>query len=315
MLILSFLFIQKRHHTQWQHVCDPHLLPHLISHQRETKKLPTLIILTIIWILSITVLAGPTWEKLPQPIYENKLSQVILLDMSENMYVQDLKPSRLERAKYKMIDLLRQSQETQVGLIAYTQQPFVVSPLTDDANTLLSIIPELNTSVMPVLGHNLPEALKQAKKLLKNNHATRGNILLFTANTANKAAINAAKQLKHEGYVLSVIGIGTTAGAPVPDLDGGFVKDDNNKIILNKLHPQALQRLAAAGGGRYITITNTDEDIKLLLDFESHQLKNLQRPLQKKIPLWKDQGYYFFPLLFPIILIGFRPGILDSLLG
>lgn len=92
---------------------------------------------------------------------QKNISRVIALDVSQSMDTTDVSPSRLERAKYKIFDILRRIKEGQVGMIVFSSEPFVVSPLTSDANTIENLVTVINSDIVPVQGHNIYKALKK----------------------------------------------------------------------------------------------------------------------------------------------------------
>jgi len=271
--------------ASWSHVCDPHLLKHLLSQQVSHKKNLPLMLLIAVWLMTTFALAGPTWNKQPQPVYKNTDAKVIVLDLSNDMYGTDLKPNRLTRAKFKVQDILRKIQEGQVGMIAFSSEPFVVSPLTDDAATISAMIPVLDPSIMPVQGSNTAAALKKAGELLQQSGNTSGEILLITSSPANADAYSVAKKLRSKGFTTSALQLG-------PD------------------HSD-LKSLAQAGGGKYITFTDTEYDINSLLSAPSHHLSSHLHQSTQTASAWKDSGPWFVLFLIPLFAIGFRRGWLE----
>ena len=129
----------------WQSVCDAELLPHvLIDRPLQHQRWP-LLLYGLSGLLVIVALAGPTWERLPVPVFRNDSALVIALDLSRSMDATDIKPSRLERARFKIIDILRRRKDGQTALIVYAGDAFVVTPLTDDTETIRSQLPALTT--------------------------------------------------------------------------------------------------------------------------------------------------------------------------
>ncbi|MDE5020693.1 VWA domain-containing protein, partial [Francisella tularensis subsp. holarctica] len=92
----------------------------------------------------------------------------------------DVSPSRLERAKYKIFDILRRIKEGHVGMIVFSSEPFVVSPLTSDANTIENIVTVINSDIVPVQGHNIYKALKKSEQLIEQAGVQQGQIILIT---------------------------------------------------------------------------------------------------------------------------------------
>jgi Ca-activated chloride channel family protein len=115
----------------WESVCDSHLLPHVLVGTTGAKSCSPIILLGLGWTLTLVALAGPVWSQLPQPVFRAESALVIVLDVSRSMDAQDVAPSRLTRAKHKILDILQARQEGQTGLVIFAGESFVVSPLTD----------------------------------------------------------------------------------------------------------------------------------------------------------------------------------------
>jgi len=154
---------------------------------------------------------------------------VILLDLSRSMDARDLKPSRLARARYKVEDLLARRGEGETALVVFAGAPFTVVPLTDDTKTIRSQLPALATDLMPVQGSNLAAAIDRGVALLKQAGSGRGRILVLADGVNGKGAEEAAARARRGGYPVSVIGVGTLEGAPIPTPQG-VLKDAGGNI-------------------------------------------------------------------------------------
>lgn len=112
-------------------------------------------------------LAAPSWKRLPAPVFRNTASLVIALNLSESMNAEDIKPSRLVRARYKIADLLAQYKDGQIALLVYSGAAFMVTPLTNDIETIQSQLEALTTHIMPIAGNNPVAGLTKAVELFK----------------------------------------------------------------------------------------------------------------------------------------------------
>ncbi|MDF1761080.1 MAG: VWA domain-containing protein [Coxiellaceae bacterium] len=300
-------------HNNWRQVCDPHLLPSLLSSNDATRSYWGRIILWLAVLLCIIALAGPSWSHYPQPVYRHSNARVIVLGLNQSMKAKDVLPSRLQRAKYKVLDLLNNIHEGQTGLIVFSQRPFVVSPLTEDTQTIAAMVPVLDTSVMPVQGSNLAGAIVKAAALMKQNGAATGSIIVITDSVADHHAIEKAKDLRHQGYRTYVMGVGSAAGAPVSLDSGSFMKNQQGGIVIARLDRHSLQRLATAGGGQYVQYTNNNQDIHALLQMTDHKSRLGQSSSEAKL-LWKDQGKWFIWPLLVLVALACRRGWWESIL-
>ncbi len=326
-LIALFLVLLNRHSSSqsgWEDVCDPALLAYQLAKQKRDKnnlKLQSLQLLNWItplaFLIGIIALSGPSWEKKEQPVFQQGNALVIILDLSLSMNATDLKPSRLKRAKLKLIDILQRKKEGQTALIAFAGDAHTVSPLTIDNKTIKSLLPALNSSIMPLNGTHLLDALDTAKQLFKNAGFAQGDILLLSDGIEAEqfsALKKNIKQLHQQGYRFSVIGIGTSAGSPLPlPNQGGFIKDQDGQVVLSKLDPLPLKKLTSAGGGQYKKLSLGDSDFETLLAQRADQ-NSQQTDQDKQLEQWIDAGAYFTLLLIPLALMSFRKGLFSFIL-
>ena len=156
LFILSWLFWSKKLFSRdWESVIDARLLPYLLVGKTGRKTIWPLLFWSSIGVLVIIALSGPVWKKLPLPVFKQQSALVIILDLSASMNTQDIKPSRLARARLKLFDFLKQRQEGQTALIAFAATAYTVSPLTDDTDTIQSLVSSLTTDIMPTQGRTL----------------------------------------------------------------------------------------------------------------------------------------------------------------
>ncbi|MBZ0090729.1 MAG: VWA domain-containing protein, partial [Sulfuricellaceae bacterium] len=252
----------------WRSVVDPRLLAHLLIGENARQGPWTLFAVGLGGLLAILALAGPAWQKLEQPVFRQQSALVVLLDLSRSMGAADVKPSRLLRAQLKLRDILRQRKEGETALIVYAATPFTVSPLTSDAHTIASQLDSLSTDLMPAQGSRPDRAIGLAEKLLKQAGASHGGVLMISdgiGGTPPDALKEAVGRLVAAGHRLSVLGVGTPEGAPIPDPHGGFFKDGSGAIVLPKLDDAGLEALARQGHGAYRRLSADDSDFHALL--------------------------------------------------
>ncbi len=310
---LFWLWRMRVANNAWQQACDAHLLPHLLMQFGGSRQRLVLWLLALGWLLAVLALAGPTGSKRPLPVFKTEQARVLILDLSRSMDATDIKPSRLTQAKFKLLDILKHSREGQTALLAFAGDVYVVSPLTHDASTIASLVPALDTHIMPVLGSKPLLALQAARDLLKQGGAMQGHIILITDGVEDSAAQVFAEKLAQQGYRLSVLGVGSAQGAPIPELDGGFLKDSKGAIVLPRLDAQALQQLAQAGGGLYVPYTADQRDLHYLLTPPAHaEFKQTQD--NQISESWEDQGAWLLWLLIPLTALSFRRGWLLAVL-
>ncbi len=304
----------------WRGLVDAHLLTHLLVKEGSRGRRLPRVLLALGWLLGVTALAGPVWERLPQPLFQAQAQRVIVLDLTPDMDAQDLTPSRLARARYEILDLLAASAEGETALLAYGAEPFVVSPLTRDAATIAAQVPDLATALLPVRGPKRTDlALEAAGEMLKRAGSSKGDIILVTADPEPLEAVRSqVARLLGLGYRTSILGLGTEKGAPVPRAEGGFQADDQGGIRLTRLRTDLLQDIARAGGGHYVALTADESDTRALLSSDRLELaaRELEAAagLDVKADQWREEGPWLLLALLPLAALAFRRGWLSPLL-
>ncbi|MCB1553425.1 MAG: VWA domain-containing protein [Xanthomonadales bacterium] len=254
LLLLWPLWLLLRRRTDsrvdgdWQRVVDAPLLRALsgaassgTSHARAWGQALALTV-------AVVALAGPSWRMVPQPMQSNRAALVVVVDLSQGMLAADQKPSRLQHARFRLLDLLALRKEGQTALVAYAGAAFTVAPLTDDQATLSELVRGLDPAIMPLDGNNLADGLRLAGELLQQAGAGRGDVLVVTYG-ADAAAVNAAETLRAAGHRVSVFALGSESGAPIPLPGGGFVRDGSGSLVMSRADLGQLGALAGSGGG------------------------------------------------------------------
>ncbi len=323
LALLLVLWLLKKHRfyqSPWQQFLPNHLSQVLLegnstnnSSSKKRKSLyehSFLIRPFIIGLLSIVALAGPVWQKLPQPVYQTERGSVLIMDMSYSMYATDVKPNRLTRARYKAVDLLNKINEGDTGLIAYAGDAFVISPLTQDIKNIELLLPSLTPEIMPELGANPLAALTLAHDMLLNAGHLNGDIYWFTDDVDNEEISDIFDWSNEYGHKLNILGIGSESGAPITLPSGELLKDHSGAIVVPRLPSQKLNSLAARGQGNYQTISNDDSDINHLIikDKLREQNKTDQQQSQQTGDQWQEHGAWLLLLILPLLLSYFRRG-------
>lgn len=305
-----FLLKNKLNQGNWSNVCDAELLPFILQQKSVPHSRWTLSAGAIASVLTIIAIAGPTWERLPSPVFRNDAALVIALDLSQSMNSSDIKPSRLSRARFKIADILKQRKDGQTALLVYAGDAFTVTPLTEDTETIASQLSALTTDIMPSQGSNTSQALEKAVELLKQSGLQSGEIVLVTDAVDYDETIDSVESLAD--YHLSILGVGTAEGAPIKTAQGGFLKDSQGNIVLPKLNSHELSRLSSQGKGIYKTITDDDSDIEALISqFDKPTEKSGNADNNLLIDQWNEKGPWLLLLALPFAALQFRKGLLS----
>jgi len=249
LVLLVLIWRRRKHSGSWSAVISAELLPHLVGEQAGGRNRNWLPVIALGWVLAAVAASGPSFHKIPLPVNQKQDALVLVLDLSYSMKSADLAPSRMDRARQKLLDLLKQRREGQTGLIAYAGDAHIVTPLTDDTLTIANLLPALNPDMMPLPGSDAAAGVRQAVDLLHSAGIRQGKILLVTDGLGAGDSRAIAKAIAGSGAELAIIGVGTSTGAPIPLPSGGFVKDQQGTIVMPGLDEEALQKLADDTGG------------------------------------------------------------------
>ena len=298
----------------WTRLVDPALMPHLVGVAGERSGRVWWWLGLIVGLLIVIALAGPAWRTLPQPVFKQQSALVVALDLSQSMNAADVRPSRLARARLKLIDLLKLRIEGQTALIVYAADAFTVSPLTDDSATIQSLVSSLDSQLMPAQGSRADLALKRAIDLLRNAGQPRGDVLLIT-DDLRAAEQQALRAIERGNYRLSILSLGSAEGAPIPAPNGGFVKDGDGSIVIARSDHAALGLLADDLGGVHLEARIDDSDIQQLQSlFASQAISARHRQAEIKTDRWVEEGPWLLLIVLPLAALAFRRGVLLSVL-
>ena len=300
-VLLFFRHRVTRNNTEWDGVVSRDLLNVLIPTEglRSVRRWIEYAAMSL-FLIAIIALAGPTWQRVPSPTEYLQDDLVIVLDLSYSMYAEDVTPSRLIRAKQKIVDLLDNRSEGHTGLIVYASTAHVVTPLTTDNETIKFLLTSLEPKMMPEYGSNVGQALDRAVDLIEQGSKNAGRILLITdgIETLNLAFFEWSKETP-----LYIIGVGTTEGAAIPqaDLEGNlsYLQDHRGNVIVAEMDRNKLTRLAEIAGGNYHDLVLMNTDIE---QFSSATWKDFRDRLEhddRMFDQWSDAGYL---LLIPLVL-------------
>ena len=308
IVALTVYFARRRLGSgSWETIVSPALAPYVLSRSRGRSSDHRWLAFGLTGILGSLALAGPAWERIEQPVFRSDQAMVIALDLSRSMDAQDISPSRLARARLKILDLLDRRASGQTALVVYSANAFTVAPLTTDTDTVTQLVNSLDTNIMPSRGSYPVAAINKGRQLLEQAAVSAGEVLLITDGGASPAAERLARDLRDKGFTLSVLGVGTTEGAPIPRASGGFVTDNRGQMAVPRLEARSLRDLAEAGGGRYATLTVDDRDLETLLSGESTGA-GASGDQNQATDQWQEEGPWLVLAMLPLAALAFRRG-------
>lgn len=315
IIIVYLLYRINASQSGWQSLVPSHLYQHVLTQDGSQAKRPAFWLLGLSWLLAVLSIAGPTWERLPQPVYQVNTGKVIVLDMSTSMRATDVAPNRLARAKFKSIDLINAIEDGEIGLVAYAGDAFVVSPLSADKNNLTSLIPALKPEIMPIPGSYPLAALIQATELLQNAGYKKGDIYWITDGIDTDDVAELREYIAQLPFQLSVLAIGTESGAPITMEDGSLFKDRGGNIVVPRLNYNLFEQVIARSDAALTSMTNDQSDIdQMLIQSALVNDDKVETDSQNTGDQWHDMGAALALILLPFAAYAFRRGLLTLVL-
>lgn len=288
--------------SQWQGMIAPHLLDHLLIEKGGARRFHPVHLTAALIAIAAIAAAGPTWQRERPPFVEDTAPLAIAIDLTATMNATDISPSRLERTKLKVQDILSLRKGARTALFAYAGTAHMVLPLTDDANLIRTYVAALSPGIMPVAGKNTGKALQVVEDALSGE--TVPGTILFMTDGVERTAFDAFAQYKGRNDLM-VLGIGTANGGPVKTADGQFLTDATGARVRAKLDVDALKALQAASVAQVATVTPDDADVRWIV-------RRIQTSFAQKtaegLTRWYDAGWW---LTIPIALLAalwFRRG-------
>lgn len=267
--------------AEWKKLIDPHLLEHLLVEKQRRHWIRPIHLTLILWVLCIVALAGPSWERESSPFADDQAGLIVLLKASTTMEATDVQPSRLERSKHKLTDLLGQREGAATGLIAYSGSAHLVMPLTRDRRIVTAMAAEISPAIMPVDGDALGEALQEAARVF-DRAGVPGSILVI-------ADAVSPPQLE-------------TLTTAAPDLPVQFLA----VIPPNAPIDSGLQQAARAMNATITQLSIDQSDVERIA--RTAQTEFRAAPMDEGGDKWKDAGYYLVPVIALIGLAWSRKG-------
>lgn len=315
LLILIALFLPmllrrfQQSDSGWSKIIPATLLRPMISQSGAAgshRKSPVLPAVVAVAVLAIA-LAGPSWRQAPTPLQQQNDSLVILLDLSLSMLATDVEPNRLTVAKRKIRDILKAREGTLTALVVYAADAHVVTPLTDDRNTIEGMLDVLEPVIMPAAGNRADLGVERGLELLEQGAPGNGRMLLIADNVGERYHERITNHLANSRFALSTLTVGTTEGGPIPLARQGFIRD-NGDIVIDSANPDSMAKLARRNSGSSHRLTITDDDILALelRPIDSANWEDSDRDLT--VNRWQDDGYWLLWLAAPLVLIGWRRG-------
>jgi Ca-activated chloride channel family protein len=271
LLVLFVLWTNRRQKGALASLGDEQLIRRLSSNVNwRGRRWRTVLRLTALGLL-VLALARPQWGSEVREVEQEGLQVMVALDVSQSMLAQDIQPTRLDRAKLEISDLMDRLDGDEVGLVLFSGASFVQVPLTSDYGTARNYLASAHPGVISRPGTAIGDAIRTAIGAFDTRLENQRVLIVMTDGEDRETDVLAAAQEAADADVLLyAIGFGTPEGEPVPETDAygqvtGFKRDGQGRTVISKLDEQALVEIARIGKGRYYRATADGRELDSLL--------------------------------------------------
>ncbi len=289
---------------RWRGLVADHLLDHLVIRPAAEPRFKPVHLMSLALVIGSISAAGPAWRREQPPFVEDRAPLVIAVDLSETMAAVDVTPTRLERAKLKVRELLALRSGARTAVVAYAGSAHMVLPLTDDAALITTYVDALDPSIMPVHGRDTVAAMNAVERTLAHED-TPGTVLFLTGGVEDAAFARLTAAMQEGRHQPLVLAIGTAEGGPVRSGPDSYLADTSGQRVFARLDLDALKRLRDTTGVPLATVTDDSSDVQWIERRVQSHLQARQTALNTR---WKDEGWW---LVIPLVVMGafwFRKG-------
>ena len=242
---------------------------------------------------------------------------VLVVDVSNSMLAEDAKPSRMERTRHHILQLIERMEDDGIGVVAFAEEPKVLLPVTSEYRTAMSKVKQLSPSLIELQGTNLGDAIETAALSFSSNTGNKRSrvmIVITDGEAHDERAIYAAQRAADDGIIICCIGIGTPEGTLLK-IDGKYVEDENGKDLVTKLNEELLVNIAEVGDGIYTRSTYDQFGLETIFS----RLDDVERAKLQRIKYedFEEQYQWFVGvglllLLFEMLILSRRNPLLRN---
>ena len=280
---------------------DPTLLRHLMPDVSKMRPVVKFWMLLAAMALIIVMMARPQMGTRISHEKRTGIESIIAMDISNSMLAEDVTPSRLDRTKMMVENLVDNFTDDKIGLIVFAGDAFVQLPITSDYVSAKMFLSEIEPSLIATQGTDIATAINMAANSFTQQQGVGKAIIVITDGEDHEGgALEAAKAAKKKGMRVYVLGVGSDKGAPIPLGNGDYMKDRTGNTVMTKLNEEMCRQIAEAGGGAYIHVDNNTNAQRQL---DSELAKLSKKEMQSTIYSDYDEQFQAFGIIAIILLI------------
>jgi Ca-activated chloride channel homolog len=306
-LTCLFAHAEKKRREQLAKIASPNFVEQLTQSHSAARRRGKEILVVAVFIFAALALARPQWgrfEKVNEFVGEDI---VFALDCSLSMTTTDVLPSRLERAKFSILDFVRKENHGRVGIVAFAGSAFLQCPLTFDQGAFEETLMAMDEKTIPIPGTDIGRALNEANQAMDKNARHKTVVLVTDGEDLEKSGVVEAKKLATNGVVVFTVGVGTSSGKEIQFVNTNgqneLLHDANGDIVRSQLDEKTLREIAEATGGSYLPLGNLGEGL-VRVKSAMHSL-DVERSLRETKKLGVER--FYLPLAVCLALLAAEP--------
>lgn len=304
LLILLFWLTQKQNRKILEDFASAKMRSVLMPYYSRVKTFIKFGVLFFSIVLLVFTLANPQVGSKIEEVKQAGIDVYILLDVSNSMQAEDIKPNRLQKAKYEISKLINRLRGDRIGLIVFAGQAYVQFPLTIDYSAADLFLSAVDNSTVPQQGTAISPAIELALQSFKHDEETKKAIIIITDGEDHEGNLKeTVEEAVKQGVVIYTIGMGSPTGSPIPVYNSAgrqvdYKKDNEGNVVLTKLDESTLQDIANIGNGKYYRSTTTSDELNSIYN----DLSKLEATEfgTTRITDYEDRYYYF---LIPALIL------------
>lgn len=300
IIVIRLLEMRKRK-LKLKKFGDLSLLKQLMPDVSSSRKSLKFWLMIAALALLIVMLARPQMGTKISQEKRKGIEVIISLDISNSMRAEDVVPSRLDKSKMLVENMVDNFTNDKVGLVVFAGDAFIQLPITSDYVSAKMFLQNTDPLLIATQGTDLAGAIELSSKSFTQQDKVGRAILIITDGEDHEGgAIEAAEKARKNGIRVFVLGVGSTKGSPVPDGNGGYMKDNSGQEVISALNEEMCKQVAQAGGGAYIHVDNTSLAQRQLND----ELTKLQKgDISSVVYSEYDEQFQAVGILVLILLI------------
>jgi Ca-activated chloride channel family protein len=256
MVIIRWLMVRQQK-KRLRRFGDPELVRQLMPDVSRFRPLVKFCFLLTALALLIVMVARPQFGTKISHEKRTGIETIIAMDISNSMLAEDVAPSRLDRSKMMVENLVDNFTNDKIGLIVFAGDAFIQLPITSDYVSAKMFLSSIDPSMIATQGTDIAAAVSMASHSFTQEEGVGKAIIVITDGEDHEGgALEAAKEAKERGQRVYVLGVGSTKGAPIPTGDGDYMKDNTGQTVMTGLNEEMCRQIAEAGGGAYIHVEN-----------------------------------------------------------